>query len=177
MLERKIPFAEVVRRFHEAEIRFVVIGGVALAAHGSDYATKDTDFAYALDSENLERLAMFLPTIHARVLGRPANDNFVITPATLQRVRFLNLFTDLGEVDIMREISGVGSFEELWDRAVLMDFGGFVVRVASIDDLISMKRAANRPKDQGHIYELLALKKLIVEQETNTLTDKLPGTE
>lgn len=165
MPEQKIPFAEAVRRFHEAGIRFVVIGGVALGAHGSDYATKDVDFAYAVEPENVERLEAFLATIHARVLGRPANDGFRITAGTLTRVRFLNLFTDLGEVDIMREIPGVDSFEGLWERAVEMDFGGFVVRVASIDDLILMKRAANRPKDQAHIFELLALKKLIAEQE------------
>ena len=46
-----------------------------------------------------------------------------------------------------------------------MDLGGFIVGVASLDDLIAMKRAANRPKDQNHLYELLALKKLI-EGET-----------
>ena len=65
----------------------------------------------------------------------------------------------------MREIPGVESFEGLWERAVPMDLGGFIVRVASLDDLIAMKRAANRPKDQAHIRELLALKKLI-ETET-----------
>ena len=165
MSNEKIPFAEAIRRFHEAGIRFVVIGGVALASHGSDLATKDVDFAYALEPDNLDRLAAFLPTIHARVSGRPAGDGFVITPQTLQRARFLNLYTDLGEVDVMREIGGVDSFDGLWERATLMDLGGFVVRVASIDDLISMKRAANRPKDQSHLYELLALKKLI-EAET-----------
>jgi hypothetical protein len=138
-----------------------VIGGVALGAHGSNYATKDVDFAYAVESENLERLAAFLPTIHARVSGRPANDGFVISTMTLQRARFLNLYTDLGEVDVMREIGGIDSFEGLWERAIPMDLGGFVVRVASIDDLIAMKRSANRPKDQAHIYELLALKKLL----------------
>jgi predicted nucleotidyltransferase len=177
MQETKLPFAEVVRLFHEAKIRFIVIGGVALGAHGSNYATKDVDFAYAVDSENVERLAAFLPTIHARVLGRPANDNFVITAATLQRARFLNLFTDVGEVDVMREIAGVDSFEGLWERAVEMDFGGFIVRVASIDDLISMKRAANRPKDQAHIYELLALKKLIAEQEAEAASENAPDKE
>ena len=161
MPEHKIPFAEAVRTFYQAGIRFVVIGGVALAAHGSNYATKDVDFAYAVEPANLDRLAALLPTIHARILGRPGNDPFIITPLTLQKVRFLNLVTDLGEVDIMREIGGVESFEDLWARAVPMDLGGFVVRIASIDDLIAMKRAANRPKDQAHIYELLALKKLI----------------
>ena len=96
MPNEKIPFTEAVRTFYDAGIRFVVIGGVALAAHGSD---KDVDFAHAVDG--------------------------------------------------------------LWERATLLDFGGFIVRVASIDDLIAMKRAANRPKDQSHVYELLVLKKLI----------------
>lgn len=150
-----------VRTFQAAGIDFVLIGGLAMIAHGSNYITRDVDLAYALDPQNLERLAAFLPTIHARILGRPANDNFVITPSTLAGVKFLNLFTDLGEVDIMRDIPGVDSFEGLLERSVPTDLGGFIVRVASLDDLIRMKRAANRPKDQGHLYELLALKKLI----------------
>ena len=152
---------EAVRAFHAAEIEFVLIGGLAMISHGANIVTQDVDFAYAIAPANLERLRQFLPTIHSRVLGRPANDGFVVDTGILQRVRFLNLFTDLGVVDVMREIPGVDSFEGLRQRSVPMDLGGFVVRVASIDDLIAMKRAANRPKDQNHIYELLALKKLI----------------
>lgn len=131
-----------------------------MISHGANTLTLDVDLAYAVDPANLERLAAFLPTIHARVSGRPANDRFVITPATLAGVRFLNLSTDLGEVDVMRDIPGVDSFEGLAERAVVMDFDGFSVRVASLDDLIAMKRAAGRPKDQLHLYELLALKRL-----------------
>ena len=156
---------EAVRAFHQAEIEFILIGGLAMISHGANTLTQDVDLAYALDPQNLERLAAFLPTIHARVLGRPANDNFVITPSTLAGVKFLNLYTSLGEVDIMRTIPGVDSFEDLQERAVPMDLGSFIVRVASLDDLIAMKRAANRPKDQNHLFELLALKKLIDEQE------------
>jgi hypothetical protein len=135
-----------------------------MMSHGATAFTQDVDLAYATDPDNLEALATFLPTIHARVSGRPANDGFVITPSTLRAVRFLNLYTDLGEVDVMRELPGVDSFEGLWERAVSLDVGGVVVRVASLDDLIAMKRAANRPKDQAHLYELLTLKKLIEEQ-------------
>ena len=155
-----------VRTFKEAGIEFVVIGGLAMIAHGSSNVTRDADLAYALDPDNLERLAAFLPTIHARVLGRPKSEHFAITPATLQRVRFLNLDTDLGAVDILRDIPGMDSFEGLAQRAVHTDFGGFTVRVASLNDLISMKQAANRPKDQGHLYELLALKKIIEAHQT-----------
>ncbi|MBC8137253.1 MAG: hypothetical protein H8F28_15340 [Fibrella sp.] len=90
----------------------------------------------------------------------------MITTQTLQAVRYLNLYTDLGEVDVMRQIPGVDSFDGLWERSALIDLGGFAVRVASLDDLIAMKRAANRPKDQAHLYELLALKKLIEDQAT-----------
>jgi len=155
------PFADTIRRFHEAGVRFVVIGGVAMGLHGSSYVTSDVDFAYAVEPENVERLAALLAGIHARVLGRPAGDGFVIDPAILQRVRFLNLKTDMGEVDVLREIGGIDSFEGLWDRAVPMDLGGFTAQIASINDLIAMKRAANRLKDQNHLYELLALKKLL----------------
>jgi hypothetical protein len=81
---------KAVSAFYKANINFVLIGGLAMIVHGANTLTQDIDFAYAVESENLERLAAFLPTIHARVLGRPANDGFVITPATLQRVRFLN---------------------------------------------------------------------------------------
>lgn len=68
----------------------------------------------------------------------------------------------------MREIPGVDSFEALRERAIPIDLGGFVVPIASLDDLITMKRAANRPKDQSHLYELLALKKLIEAEATTT---------
>jgi predicted nucleotidyltransferase len=132
-----------------------------MIAHGANNLTRDADLAYAIEADNVERLAAFLATIHARVLGRPAGDTFVITAALLQRVRFLNLATDLGAVDIMRDVPGVDSFAGLWERAVPMDLGGFTVRVASLDDLIAMKQAAGRPKDRTHLNELLALKKLL----------------
>jgi hypothetical protein len=52
---------------------------MAMIAHGANVLTQDVRFAYAVEPENLERLATYLPMIHARVLGRPESDNFVIT--------------------------------------------------------------------------------------------------
>lgn len=157
---------EAVRAFHKADIQFVLIGGLAMIAHGANNLTQDADLVYAIENDNLDRLAEFLQKIHSRVLGRPHNDSFVIQINTLQAVRFLNLQTDLGPVDVMREVPGIDSFAGLRNRALPMDLGGFIVPVASLDDLIAMKRAANRPKDQSHLLELLALKKLIESEGT-----------
>ena len=154
---------DAVRAFQEAGIDFVVIGGLAMVAHGSSYITRDVDVAYSIDNDNLKRLATFLSAINPRLLGGSTSDQIVITITALQRVKFLNLFTDLGEIDVMREIAGVESFAGLWERAVAMDMGGFTVRVASLDDLIAMKRAANRPKDQLHLFELMQIKALHAE--------------
>lgn len=167
-----------VRAFHREGIEFVLIGGMAMIAHGANNVTQDVDFAYKAELENIDRLADFLKTINARILARPRNDGFVISSFNLERSRFLNLVTDLGEVDVMREIAGVDSFEGLRQRAVLINVGGVIVPVASIDDLLSMKRAANRPKDREHIFLLLALKKMATDQTSEPIpTEDEPDTK
>ena len=75
----------------------------------------------------------------------------------------MTLETDATDVDILGDIPGIDSFEGLWERSVESTLYGLPVRVASIEDLISMKRTANRLKDQNHIMELLALQKLLHE--------------
>lgn len=79
----------------------------------------------------------------------------------------MTLETSVSPVDILSDIPGIDSFEGLWERSVVRPLYGLAVHVASVDDLISMKRAANRPKDQNHILELLALKKLLAEESSD----------
>ena len=76
----------------------------------------------------------------------------------------MTLDTEAAPVDLLAEIPGIESFEALWNRSVETDIYGVMVRVASLDDLIAMKRAANRPKDQSHLYELEAIKRLTDER-------------
>ena len=83
----------------------------------------------------------------------------------MSNARNLTLETDVGAVDLLGDITGVSSFEDLWERVVEMDLGGGLsVRVASLDDLIAMKRAADRPKDRLHLMELEALRRLVREE-------------
>ena len=157
-------FVEMAQQLQEAGIQFVIVGGVALQLHGGTYVTKDFDFSYARDDENCERVAGAMNQLRPRPLGWPAQNPFQLTVSQLQRVRFLNLKTSLGDIDLLPLPDGIDSFEGLWERSVEMDMEGFTVRVASIDDLIAMKRAANRPKDQLHLFELQALKRVIAEE-------------
>ena len=85
----------------------------------------------------------------------------------LGRVKFLNLKTDLGPIDLLPLPDGIDSFAGLKARADLKDMGDFLVPVASIDDLIAMKKAANRPKDQMHLLELYALQTVLAELDTH----------
>ncbi|MBC8142084.1 MAG: hypothetical protein H7Y38_11665 [Armatimonadetes bacterium] len=79
---------------------------------------------------------------------------------TFKNTLNLTLLTDLGGINLLGEPAGVDSFDGLWERSMAMSVEGMMVNVASIEDLLSMKRAANRQKDQNHILELEALKKL-----------------
>ena len=91
-----------------------------------------------------------------------------VNPRSLKSSLNFTLVTDIGALDILGEPSGVISFDELWERSANMEVHGLPVHVASLDDLIAMKRAAGRIKDQGHLLELEALRKLI--QGTSTTT-------
>lgn len=72
----------------------------------------------------------------------------------------LALATDAGSLDRLGEVAGVYSYDSLADNANNVELFGQQVKVASLDDLIQMKKAANRTKDQLHLLELRAMKKL-----------------
>jgi len=73
--------------------------------------------------------------------------------------------TDAGRVDLLVRLPGVDSFQGLYDRSVEIHIAGAGVRVASLEDLISMKQTSQRTKDQLHLLELEAIKRVIREEE------------
>jgi len=105
-----------------------------------------------------------LERCHARMRGLPPELSSILDERTLKNMTNLTLTTDLGNIDIHTELEGVDNFEGLWERATVISIFDYDVRVASLEDLIAMKRAANRPKDQTHVLELLEIQKLIREE-------------
>jgi hypothetical protein len=140
------------------EVRFVLIGGVAGAAHGSPSVTQDLDICPQRSDENLERLAAALRSVHARLRGVDDEVPFLLDARTLAAGDHVTFVTDVGDLDCLLTPSGTEGFDELARDAVMVDLGDVVVAVASLDALIRMKRAAGRPKDRADMEILGALR-------------------
>lgn len=128
-------------------VRFVVIGGVGARLHGSPTVTNDTDICYERSPENLKGLAAALRELRATLRGVDDDVPFLLDAKTLAAGDHFTFTTVAGGLDCLGTPAGVGGFDELADGAVPFDVDGLTVLVASIDDLIRMKRAAGRPKD------------------------------
>src|SRR4029077_1427103 len=129
-------------------VRFVVIGGVAGAAHGSRRLTGDLDICYEMNDENRKRLAARLGLWHAYPRGVELGLPFVMDEVTLYRSPMLTLTTDEGDLDCFDGVKGVGTYKDVAAASDPARVGSVEFRVLSLPALIQAKRAAGRPKDQ-----------------------------
>jgi hypothetical protein len=146
------------RALVEHGVRFVLIGGYAGALRGSPMITGDVDICHASDRENLERLAAALDGLGARLRGAPAEAPFLLDGRTLEAGDHFTFATDAGPIDCLGTPAGTDGFADLDASATDEDLEGVVVRVASLDDLIRMKRAVDRPQDRIAVEWLSALR-------------------
>jgi hypothetical protein len=151
---------ELLARLTTRGVDFVVIGGIAAILHGSAQSTFDLDISFATDPGNLRALGDVLVELGARLKGVTDNIPFVPDAETLRRADMLTMVTPLGELDVLARPAGSRGYEALRRNAERFDVGGFVVLVASIDDLIAMKQTAGRHKDLAAVEELEAIKRL-----------------
>ena len=138
-------------------VNFVLIGGMAGIARGSSYPSYDLDIAYARDKANVKRLVSALEEIGVRLRGAPADLPFQLDERTIENGANFTFVTPFGDLDVLADVAGIRSFEELAAGSEEKESLGFPVRVASLDHLIAMKRAANRPKDRNMVEEYIVL--------------------
>ena len=141
-------------------VDFVVIGGMAAVLHGSATITNDVDVCFATDEANLAALGAALIELGATLRGVDENVPFVPDADTLRRIRILTLATSAGPLDVLVPPDGAPPYEELRRHAERVDVGGFAVLIASLEDLIAMKRAAGRGKDLIAVEELHTIREL-----------------
>ncbi|MBI2187236.1 MAG: hypothetical protein HYU37_08970 [Acidobacteria bacterium] len=150
-------FPALIRLLAAAEIEFIVIGGVAAAIHGSAHVTWDLDVVYRRTPENMQKLARALQPINPYLRGAPPGLPFRLDAATLARGLNFTLTTTLGDLDLLGEVAGGGSYERLEPEVDTMTIEGHQVRCVSLPRLIALKRAAGRPRDNDMIAGLEAL--------------------
>jgi hypothetical protein len=140
------------------KVRFVVVGGLAAAAHGSSRVTNDLDICYdALDGDNLVALSSLLARWKAYPRGVEAGLPFIMDDRTLRGAPTIPLTATQGDIDVMDRIAGVGPYADVRKHSEKIAALGVSFRVLDLPTLIKAKRAAGRPRDFEHLPELEAL--------------------
>ena len=138
---------------HEG-VSFVIVGGIAATLHGSARLTNDLDIVYERSTENYERLAGALHPFGPYLRGAPAGLPFRFDPQTIKRGLNFTLRTNAGDIDLLGELTGVGSFQMVLEQSLEVALFGTTHRFINLEGLIKSKRAAGRPKDLEVIAEL-----------------------
>ncbi len=162
MTSAPLDAAALLRRLHEAGVEHVVIGGLAVIAHGVQRFTNDLAICPAPDLANLARLARLLQHVHARQLGLGDFDESEFPfdprgPKELAEGGNFRLVTTEGILDVMQWIPGISdeqAYDVLVADAVEGAAFGVPLKVSSLEHLRAMKRAAGRPQDQQDLIDL-----------------------
>jgi predicted nucleotidyltransferase len=151
-------FKSLLEVLAQADVQFILIGGVAANLHGSARATFDIDIVYARSKGNLAAIAAALSPLAPYLRGAPPGLPFTLDEKTLANGLNFTLTTTLGDLDLMGEVAGGGTYEKLLLASMWTEIDGLRIRCATLEQLIFLKNAAGRPKDFESVAELRAIK-------------------
>lgn len=128
------------------EVRYLVIGGYALAAHGRPRYTDDFDVWIEPTPENAERVLAALEDFGFGSLDVRAED--LTTPDMV-----IQLGYPPARIDLLTQPEGV-TFGACYAKRVMLEFGGLTLPFLNVQDLICNKRASARPQDLADVAAL-----------------------
>lgn len=156
---------DLLKALSEAQVRYVLVGGMAVQLHGYFRTTFDVDLVLAMDDENLTRFIGVAKQI-GLTPSIPVPIDSLRNAAQIEqwhRDKGMLAFslrepqTGGGVVDVL--VRPEVPFEQLHKNAVVGELFSQQVMIASIDDLLTMKRCANRDKDKLDIAALEKIKR------------------
>jgi hypothetical protein len=150
--------SQLLQRLCDADIDFVIVGGFAAILHGSTLVTRDLDICAVLSHTDVAKLRDALRDLNPLHRLTSSKLSFLTTPDPGVDVKNLYLETELGTVDVLSSILGVGDFRRVRAASVEIELFGRHCRVISIDDLIQAKEALSRDKDRLAAKELRAIR-------------------
>jgi len=150
--------SELTRRLVDAQVEFVLIGGFAAVAHGATLVTRDVDICCRFSEGNLNRIQKALNGLHPVHRSRP-DLPLDLTKEQCARLKNLYLKTDLGVLDCLGEVLGIGDFDAVLRQSVEVELPFGHCRILDIDGLIRAKEAMNRDHDRITVRQLQEIKK------------------
>lgn len=150
--------AELIRRLSEADVEYVLIGGVAAAAYGNTRVTYDLDIVVPFTVENMSRLLKALHDVHPRHLSRPDLGEIPNDPEQFARYRNLYLLTDIGRLDVLGELPPLGAYAEAIATAQQTQVLGSPCKVLGLDALIMIKESLGRDQDRIDVRHLKSIR-------------------
>ncbi len=158
----------LLRRLKEQDVEFVIIGGVCGVLHGASLVTLDLDICCRFSPENLRRLEAAVKDLHPRHRLTANKLPLEMTDELCRTLKNIYLNTDLGILDCLSEVSGIGGYDLVMQRSTphRLSYGEF--QILSLDALIASKSAAGRQRDLEAVRLLQAVKEK-KEQEKSLL--------
>jgi len=152
-----MSFATMLRGLRDADVKFIVVGGLAASAHGSRRITDDLDICYDASAGNLERLSGLLSKWKAYPRGIETGLPFFMDARQFRTTPIMTLTSEQGFIDVLDTVKGVGTYGACRARSVRVEAFEIGFRVLDLPALIDAKRATGRPKDIDQLPELEAL--------------------
>lgn len=153
-------FFNLLERLVNAGVNFVIIGGFAGVVHGCTYVTQDIDICCDFKPDTLLALQKAISDLHPVHRMTPGRKGLKLTEQTCGQFKNLYLDTDIGQLDCLSFIDGLGDYGEVKQESELIEVEKMKMRVLSVDALIKAKKTMNRLRDKEAVLQLEAIKKL-----------------
>ena len=151
---------KLLERLVAAGVDFVIVGGFAGVVHGCTYVTQDIDICCDFSPANLLRLQRALADVHPVHRMTPKRRRLALTEKSCKQLKNLYLDTDIGQLDCLSFIDGLGDYKKVPQASQLIEVEDTRLHVLRLDALIESKKAMNRPRDKAAIVQLEAIRKL-----------------
>ena len=156
---------EILKRLIAAKVEFSLIGGQASRHYGVSLVTEDVDVCARITPENLRRIESAFKDFHPRHRLTANKLPLELTDDLCQRLKNLYLTTDLGILDCLGEVAGIGDFDSVLQQSELKSFPFGTCFVLKIDALIQAKKTVGRPHDLVAVAQLQAIKEKSGQQK------------
>lgn len=153
-------FMSLLERLVRGGVDFVIIGGFAGVVHGCTYVTQDVDICCDFSAANLLALQEGLCDLHPVHRMTPERKKLELTEENCGQFKNLYLDTDIGQLDCVGFVDGVGDYSQVKRASEVVDVEDVQLRTLSLEALIKAKRAMNRPRDREAVVQLEAIKRL-----------------